>query len=256
MTVPDFRYINRNIQIREVARALDLRFGTNGNIHCWRPERHQHDDRTASVGIRKTNNSVKCFGCDLGPLGCVDLVKSVLELKSPSEAGEWIAQHFSVPRIRAGKHLAHPERRDFQVGLEDPIGLLIRSGLWAILSSSARAILPVMLEFADREDAGKGALTLKMSYRALERYGGIASPNAVANAIRQLEEIGWLYRCPGAPEPGAGPTRTVSHFVITPKSDEIMELANFHRAQMRAEIEAERDLRLRAKRKRTALLIK
>jgi hypothetical protein len=38
--VPDLRFINRRIEITEVARALDLKIGDNGNIHCWHPELH------------------------------------------------------------------------------------------------------------------------------------------------------------------------------------------------------------------------
>jgi hypothetical protein len=71
--LPDLKFINRKIRISEVARALDLRIGDNGNIHCWRLELHQNGDRSPSVGIRKTNNTVKCFGCGIGPLGPVDL---------------------------------------------------------------------------------------------------------------------------------------------------------------------------------------
>ncbi len=91
MGVPDLKFINRKVPIIDVARALDLRIGTNENIHCWRPELHQHGDRTASVGIRKTNNTVKCFGCDIGPLGPVDLVMAVRGLTNPGGAAQWIA---------------------------------------------------------------------------------------------------------------------------------------------------------------------
>src|ERR1022692_4534979 len=105
MGIPDLRYINRKIPVADVARALDLRFGVNGNIHCWLPERHQHGDRTASVGIRRTNNTAKCFGCGVGPLGPVDLVMVVLGIKSPGAAAHWIAERFDVPDLPRGTHL-------------------------------------------------------------------------------------------------------------------------------------------------------
>ena len=89
MGIPDLRYIHRKIPIVDVARALNLRIGTNGNIHCWHPEQHQHGDRTASVGIRKINNTVKCFGFGVGPLSVVDLVMAVLQLKNPGAAARW-----------------------------------------------------------------------------------------------------------------------------------------------------------------------
>lgn len=86
MGIPDLRFINRKVPIIDAARALGLRISANGNIHCWRPGSHQNADRTASVGIRKTNNTVKCFGCGVGPFGVVDLVANVLGMKNPGEA--------------------------------------------------------------------------------------------------------------------------------------------------------------------------
>jgi hypothetical protein len=50
--IPDMRYINREVRIVEVARKLDLRLDRPSKVHCWHPDRHQHGDRTASVGIR------------------------------------------------------------------------------------------------------------------------------------------------------------------------------------------------------------
>ena len=97
--IPDLRFINRKLPIIDVARALNLRIGTNGHIHCWHPERHQKGDRTAFVGIRKTNNTVKCFGCDVGPLGPADLVMDVLALENPGDAARWIAERFQVPEL-------------------------------------------------------------------------------------------------------------------------------------------------------------
>ena len=75
--IPDMRFINRELPIVEVARALDLRLDGAGKIHCWHPDRHQHGDRTASVGIRASNNTVKCFGCDSKPMGPIDLAMDV-----------------------------------------------------------------------------------------------------------------------------------------------------------------------------------
>jgi len=67
------RFINRELPILEVARALDLRLDGSSKIHCWHPERHQHGDRTASVGIRRSHNTVKCLGCDFRPMGPIDM---------------------------------------------------------------------------------------------------------------------------------------------------------------------------------------
>jgi len=48
--VPDLKYINRNVPIIDVARALGLDVGAS-NIRCWRPELHQNGDRTPRLGF-------------------------------------------------------------------------------------------------------------------------------------------------------------------------------------------------------------
>jgi hypothetical protein len=232
LSLPDLRFINRKISVVDIAAALDLRVGDNGNIHCWRSELHQNGDRTASVGIRKTNNSVKCFGCGFGPIGPIDLVMSVLGLASPGDAARWVAERFDVPDLQPRKHLVQPGREIFRVGFESEIEILVRSGLWARLSAPARSIAPVLLELAERIPETQ-TLTLQMSYRAMARYSGITSPKAIAKALRELQEIGWLSAAAGVREPGAGPVRNTSTYLLTTKSDALLEFANAHFAQMR-----------------------
>jgi hypothetical protein len=235
-----------------VARALDLRIGDNGQIHCWRPQLHQNGDRTASVGIRKTNNTIKCVGCGIGPLGAIDLVMVILGLRSAGEAARWIAGRFQVPDLPPGRHLVRREHRT-PYGFESDMGLLIRSGLWPQLSPTARHLVPVLLEFAE-QDSGKQTFTITMSYRAMARYAGVASPNAIASALRELQQIHWLTFQPGRREPGAGPARRTSTYVLTPQSDQLRELANAVCVQMRSVIEIEKKLRAEARteRKRTS----
>jgi DNA-binding HxlR family transcriptional regulator len=254
MPVLDLRYINRKIPIIEVAGALDLRPGDNGNLHCWRPHLHQHGDRTASVGIRKSNNTVKCFGCQIGPLGPVDLVITVLGLKDARTAAQWIAQRFDVPVLPVGKHLVQPERRICPVGFESDLGLLIRSGLWARLSGAAQSLVPVLLELAERNPATQ-TLSLTISYIGLARYSGTTSPKAIAKTLRELQEIGWLLKKTGAREPGSGPVRTASAYLLTPRSEEIVELAHANFAQAHDDIEMQRTLRAEARAKRKQLAI-
>ena len=55
ITYFDLEYMRRSVPIQEVAEQLGLR--TAGNmIHCWRPENHQHGDRTASVRLQPRRN--------------------------------------------------------------------------------------------------------------------------------------------------------------------------------------------------------
>ena len=253
MGIPDLKFINRKISIREVALKLGLRIAENGNIHCWRPQRHQNGDRTASVGIKKATNRAKCFGCGIGPLGPVDLVMAVLELQNPGAAARWIAERFPVPELPPGKHLVEPDRPIFIYGSESEIGLLVHSGLWARLSPAARALIPVLLEFADRRDGQQGYV-ISISYRAIVRYSGIQSPNAIAAALRELEQIAWLVRSTGQREPGSGPVRTASTYQLTPRSDELVQLANAHFKEMRDEIAIEKALRAEARARRKKVL--
>ena len=142
------RFINRELPIADVARALGLRFGGANMVHCWHPERHEHGDRTASVGIRASNNTVKCFGCDSKPMGPIDMVADVRGV-GPADAALWIAERFTVPLVPARKHLAGTARRGERV--KSGLALMIRSGLWAELSPAAQAIAPVLLEIAEKE---------------------------------------------------------------------------------------------------------
>ena len=145
------RYINRQVPIAKVARALDLRLDGAGKIGCWHSEHHKNGDRTASVGIRATNNTVKCFGCDSKPIGPIDLVMDVLAL-GVADAALWIAGRFEVPTIPVGRRLAEPDRWRDRFGYERGLELLIKSGLWGRLSEAARSIAPVLLEMSEKKE--------------------------------------------------------------------------------------------------------
>jgi DNA-binding HxlR family transcriptional regulator len=248
------RWINRNVRVIDVAHKLDLRVADSGLIHCWHGERHHNGDRTASVGIRARSNTVKCFGsgCGVGPFGPIDLVMDALGLASAWESATWIAERFPVPEIAKGSHLKREYRVPRRAGFEGDIGLLVRSGLWADLSKPTRCIVPVLLLFADWE-TGKAEATVKVSYRAIGRYSGVTSPNAIARAIRELQEIGWLKRLVNE---HTGPVAETGSYILTPQSDDLTELANAKARQMKDEIEAERQGRkeLREARRRSLRL--
>jgi len=252
--IPALRWINRHIPVAEVGRALDLRFDGSTKIHCWKPEQHKNGDRTASVGIRRKNNTVKCFGCDSKPLGPVDLVMNVLGLNGPADAAVWIAERFSVPCIPKGKHLKQPARPLVRAGFEGDIGILVLSGLWAELSAPARCIVPVLLSHADREP-GKDTAEVRISYRAISRYSGVASPNAVAEALGQLEEIGWLKRQED-PQRAPNRLRAVNTYLLAPQADSDIELAEAQWKQTREAIEGEREIRRRRRAERQTALHK
>jgi len=236
--IPDLKWVNRYLAIEEVSRKLNLRFGEHGKLHCWHPERHQHGDRTPSVGVWRRQNKVKCFGCQTRLIGPVDLVMDVLQIGLP-DATSWIAANFQVPQIPKGKHLREPHRHIFPVGCESPMELLVRSGLWARLAPPTQRLVPVLLGLA--EPGAGDRLTLRISYRALMRYSGIRSFNSVSSSLEELRELGWLQAVPQA---RSNPlVRDAATYVLTPSSDAIVELANATAAETRLEIELERELR-------------
>jgi hypothetical protein len=245
--IPDMRFINRELPIANVARALDLRLDGANKIHCWHPDRHQHGDRTASVGIRHSNNTVKCFGCDSRPMGPINLVMDVLGIAS-ADAALWIAGRFDVPRIPARKRLIGSDLRRDRVGHERGLGLLIRSGLWAGLSVPARALAPVLLEFGEKRSALADAMHVQMAYRTIVRFSGVQSHNAVRKALVELSEVGFLVLQSGKPP------RTIDRqpatYIVTPNSDQLWELAQAVARQTREEIAAEVELRRRQRNER------
>lgn len=246
--IPDMRFINRELPIVKVAHALELRLDGAGKIHCWHPDHHKNDDRTASVGIRSTNNTVKCFGCDSKPMGPIDLVMDVLGM-APADAALWIADRFDVPTIPVGKRIAEADRWRSPVGYERGLGLLVRSGLWGTLSEPARSIAAVFLEMSEKKEPTNLESSIRISYGGITRYSGVCSPNAIRKALTELGEIGFLR----FPEAGlrCGPHRPALRYIVTPNSDELNESAQAFAAQMKTKIAAERELRARLRREKT-----
>jgi hypothetical protein len=245
--IPDMRYINRQVRIVEVVRKLDLRLDGPSKIHCWHPDWHQHGDRTASVGIRTSNNTVKCFGCGIGPIGPIDLVMDVLGMSSPADGALWIADRFAVPTIPSRRPLPSLGR-SFRVGYERGLGLLVRSGLWGKLSEAARCIAPVLLEMAERLEPADEELSVQISYVGIARFSGVSSHRAIRKALIELGEIGFLrFPCAGLRR---SPERTSSRYLVTPLSNDLWESGNAFAGQLRTEIAAEKELRKRSRQSR------
>ena len=183
---------------------------------------------------------VKCFGCDLGPIGPINLVMDVRGVNA-GDAAIWIAERFDVPTIPAGKRLEEPDRWRGPVGYEGGLELLVRSGLWGTLSEAARSIAPVLLHMSEKKEPTDQESSIRMSYVGISRYSGVKSPNSLRRALLELGEIGFLE----LPEAGlrSSPTRQAALYIVTPNSQALVELAHSFSAQMRSEIAAERELR-------------
>jgi hypothetical protein len=242
------RYINRQVPVAEVARVLGLRMDGASKIHCWHPERHKNGDRTASVGIRARNNTVKCFGCDSKPMGPIDFVMDVLDC-SAADGALWIAARFSVPTIAAGRRLDEVERYRGRIGHERGLDLLVRSGIFGTLSEATRMITPVFLAMAEKLEPTDQESSIRISYGGISRYSGVSSPTAIRKALTELGEIGFLR----FPEGGfcRSPERQAALYIVSPNSTELHELAQAIAAQMNSEIAAGRELRARLRKEKT-----
>ena len=106
--IPDFEHIKQKVPIHEIARQLNLDVIGN-SVRCWRPENHQHGDRTPSVGLDKRRNRARCFVCDGKALSVIDFVMSVLGV-ALSEAIRWIVKRHPVPDIPKGSHFKPQQR--------------------------------------------------------------------------------------------------------------------------------------------------
>jgi hypothetical protein len=239
-SIPDLSWVNDHLSIRDVAVALQLRVD-GMMIHCWHPDAHKHGDRTASVGINKTTNRVKCFGCGTPTMSVVDLVADVRQ-SGVREAVRWIDENFSaeigVHRLTKRQRLAAPNL-PYRVGHESPLELLVKSGAWAKLSAPAQSVAVVLLSFA--EPSGKDALTVKLSYVGMQRNTGLKTGHSVSKAIAQLKDIGWLSVAkPTGKDPKRGEVQVYS---ITPFGDRLMEHVNATSAQKRKDIRTEMNIR-------------
>jgi hypothetical protein len=247
--IPDARWINRNLAIAEVARALECRSDGHGKLHCWHPEKHKNGDRSASVGIDRRTNRVKCFGCNTKSMSVLDFVMDVHGFAIP-EAIRWLDEQFDIPHIPKRKHLREAECPRFEVGRETPMELLVRSGVWARLSPPAQRIFPVLLSWSEPDE--KRRYQVKMSYRAIMRHSGVRSYNAVRAALTEFREWRLVESLPVLGQ--SVPIRPASEYLITPYSNEFQELATAVAGEHRAAIQAERECRKQARAERLKLI--
>jgi hypothetical protein len=242
--IVDLCWVRKNISIQEVANKLHLRFGTGKMLHCWHGEQHQHADRTPSVSIRRTTNTVKCFGCGTGPLSPVDLVMNVRSC-TIHEAANWLKLNFpKIPRIGARKHSSKVENAEDLSG-RNPLQILICSGLFAELGLPSKAICTALLVLWDARERPN---SIAISFKALQRFSGVRSRSSVARALRELEDVLLISR---EIRPSLSfPLNQTQLIKVCPNSDEFWEFANAHAQIVRREVEFEKELRLQERKAR------
>jgi hypothetical protein len=218
-------------------------------VHCWRPENHHHDDRTASVGLQQRQNFARCFVCDARSLSTIDLVMSVRGLVFQA-ALQWITSHYEVPAVRKGGHVQQqgrwPER--YRVGASDSaLDALIRSGIWASLTPSQRSLIPVLNTFADTETH-----RVTISYRGMMRYAGVRSQSTVATALSRFRALRFLRAEARGDSDGL---RACNTYQLCFDDPDFVQLANACHLRHEEQIKQEREYRKSQRRKRASHLL-
>lgn len=179
----DLDYIRQYVPIEEVAEFFGFDVH-NHTMRCFRPEKHQHGDRTPSFQFYK-NNRAQCFCCDAHAYSNIDFAKLVLGCET-WPAIQWISQRFpNLPRARIGRpHGTRRREQHVHVGiyggqLEDAV----RSGLYGKLSWPARALLPVLI--AVQNENGQ----VKFAYNTLLRLTGIGSAASLKKGLTELVDL-------------------------------------------------------------------
>jgi hypothetical protein len=174
----------------------------------------------------------------------VDLVMRVLRL-SVGEAVRWIAERFTVPNVKLGRPVGKREAQPaaYRVGvLGSEWEVIVRSGMWGVLTAAERSILPTLDQFKD-PDTG----ITRLSYRAIMRYSGVRKMANVSAAIKELCRMHALQSTRG---PRVGITRECSSYRVTLDEPKFLELCNAVFADAREEVAREREYRASQKRER------
>jgi len=234
--VPDLAFAKARISIIEVADALNLeRHGRQ--IRCWRPENHQHGDRTPSVGIQLIRNRAKCFVCDARSLSSVDLVQSVLKLDTYG-ALSWLDKRFEIPRVKRGSHIARRSQgvTNVRVGVTgNRLETIVRAGMFGAMGIAECCLLVVLDALTDQET---GLVTI--SYAGLQRFSGLRNKSTISRAVNRLADFHALEVIRGR---GGNGLAAVNQYRLTLEDTRFISLLNECAAEQRDEIAAERRFR-------------
>jgi hypothetical protein len=240
---PDLEYIRKSVPIRAVAEQLDL--DVKGRmVRCWRPQNHEHGDRTPSVRLDERRNIAKCFVCDPRALSTIDLVMSVFTVDL-RHAVQWITSRFKIRPAPKGRHIQHQERwpEVFRVGTSHTaLEMLVRSGIWASLSPAQRSMIPVLATFADPQTQ-----EVTISYRGLMQYTGIRSQSTVSAGLKRFQTLHFLRVERRRESEGLRDCNTYHLCFDDPES---VECANRSLRHQRDLIKHERELRRQARNQR------
>ena len=138
-SLPDSRYIQKQVSVVMLARELGLDVVSERNARCWRIGNHQNADASPSIGFSRRNTWM-CNVCDERCMSNIELVMQVRGCGF-AEAVGWIASLVPVPTIPKGQHTASRQRNHLPtrvgVSASPVLYLVMRSGLLAELSGQS-----------------------------------------------------------------------------------------------------------------------
>ena len=188
--LPDFKWINAEIPILEVAQKLGL-VVRGKKATC--PECGKR-----RLTFTTVHNGWKCWSCEPGGKmhSVIDLV-TVHRNCTAYEAAKWIGENWRVAgriQIEYSENAHGRERHKYQRyqpirvpdKSEPSIQALVASPGWREMPLSARVIAVTLFAMAETEDNG----VVSISRRALGELAGISKSNTIAQAVRELEAIG------------------------------------------------------------------
>jgi hypothetical protein len=239
--LPDFKSINR-IPIIDVAIKLGVEVVMGGALLCPRPD--IHDKSRPALLTPLPNNKIKCDACGTGPLTVVDLLMHVGDFSDPLVAVRYFAPElasYQVPTIPKGSHLKNPQGLPVPPACDDPLRLLVVSGVWATLSETTQRLMPVFLALTDWR-AENPKPEFELSYRAMTRFSGVKSPNAINESLDNLTSIGWMERIAQSPR-GKSPIKDTAWYRLTPLSDRVRAAADANAPKFAKAIKDEKAVR-------------
>jgi len=248
-SLPDIDFL-KQIAIVDVAQELGVEVTGPRTARCWRPERHQHGDRTPSVGFCRKRNKARCFVCDPRALSTIDLVQQVLG-SSVIEAVQWLDDRFpGAPRIVKGKHIVKRRAQEeigTRIGVDSPWTDLRRSAfLGATMTPAEQCVLSALVELAN-PTTGEA----RLSYRTIARISGVRSDTSIARALRRLEQMSLLEI-----NRGQDSGRQANRYKLTAENISFQELVRAVTERMRRDIASEKELRkLRLQPKATGIYV-
>jgi hypothetical protein len=188
--LPDFKWINGEVPILEVAKKLGL-VVRGKKTTC--PECGKR--RLTFTTVR---NGWKCWSCDSGGKmrSVIDLVMALRQCP-PYEAAKWISENWEVAgrvqielseNARGEKRHTYRRYRPIPATDESRISIeaLVASPGWREMSLSARVVAVTLLALARIDE--KSSVTV--SRRQLANLTGITDPNTLAKANREVQAIG------------------------------------------------------------------